>query len=278
MSRFRIDHVTIAASRLEAVAGAFAGLGLEAEYGGQHSNGATHMSLIGFDDGSYIELVSVVRPGLQSPWWHDHIVRDLGPCAWAVQVDDIARETERLRAAGVSVDGPYQMHRRRPDGETAHWDLAYVGEGDAGALHPFVIADRSERTLRASPSPSTSGSELTGVGCVVLGVPESPDAAAALESAYGVQAAAQTHDPGLGARVVRFDDPTLVLAVPAAPGDWLSDRVRLLGASPCAFLLRSTDLALTRERFGLGDPMPWGEESVCWFQSMAPLRLGVVGS
>ena len=278
MPRFRIDHVTIAASRLEAVAGAFAGVGLEAEYGGQHSNGATHMSLLGFDDGSYIELVSVVRPGLQSPWWHDHIVRDLGPCAWAVQVDDVAAETERLRTMGVSVDGPYQMHRRRPDAETAHWELAYVGEGDAGAMHPFVIADRSERTLRARPSASVGGSGLTGVGCVVLGVPECAGAVAALETAYGLRAAAEAYEPDLEARLVRFDDPTVVLAAPAAQDDWMSERIRLLGPSPCAFLIRSVDLALTRERLELGEPVRWGDESVCWFEALAPIRLGVIGS
>ena len=79
----RIDHVTIAASRLEAAASAFAAAGLDTEYGGHHSNGATHMSLLGFEDGSYIELVSVVRPGLQAPRWQAHIAHDVGPCAWA---------------------------------------------------------------------------------------------------------------------------------------------------------------------------------------------------
>jgi hypothetical protein len=280
MSRFTIDHVTIAASRLEAIAGAFSSAGLEAEYGGQHSNGATHMSLLGFDDGSYIELVSVVRPGLEAPWWHPHIVRDMGPCAWAVRVDGVDAECARLRSAGVAVDGPHAMHRRRPDGETAEWSLAFVGEGEAGAMHPFIIADHTDRALRSVASSSVSGSELVGIGCVVLGVPDEGRAAADLAAAYGLVVEHQGHESGLDARLTRFDDPVVVLASPSAGDDWMAERVELLGASPCAFLIRSEDLALSRDRLSLGAPEPWGSESVCWFEggAMAPLRLGVVGA
>jgi Glyoxalase-like domain len=107
--KLQVDHVTLGASRLEALAGAFAANGLAADYGGLHSNGVTHMSQVGFDDGSYVELVSVLRPGQPSPWWQEHIVHEGGPCAWAVRVTDVDAEVQRLRARGVTVGDTTHM-------------------------------------------------------------------------------------------------------------------------------------------------------------------------
>jgi len=84
----RVDHVTIAGSHLASLEQAFTGVGLKPAYGGPHSNGITHMDLLSFADGSYIELISTLEPGQTSPLWHAHIAGDGGPCAWAVGVDD----------------------------------------------------------------------------------------------------------------------------------------------------------------------------------------------
>ena len=121
--KLEIDHVTLGASRLEALAGAFAAASLAADYGGLHSNGITHMSQVAFDDGSYVELVSITRPGQPSPWWQEHIVREGGPCAWAVRVEDVDGEVQRLRARGVTVGDPTCMQRKRTDGQAVEWDL-----------------------------------------------------------------------------------------------------------------------------------------------------------
>ena len=47
------------------------------------------MSQLGFDDGSYIELVSTDRPFTRSPNWSEHIVSEGGLCSWAVLVDEV---------------------------------------------------------------------------------------------------------------------------------------------------------------------------------------------
>ena len=60
---FQIDRVVFAWAHLEALAGAFASVGLTTDYGGIHTNGATHMATLGFGDGSYLELISVRQPG-----------------------------------------------------------------------------------------------------------------------------------------------------------------------------------------------------------------------
>ena len=111
---FIIDHVTLGASRLEALAGAFAANGMVTEYGGPHSNGVTHMSLVSFDDGSYVELISVMRPGQPAPGWQEHIVHEGGPCGWAVHADDVAAEATRLRDRGISVSDGSSARRTAP--------------------------------------------------------------------------------------------------------------------------------------------------------------------
>ena len=80
-----IDHVTIAGADLAALQQGFTNAGLTPDYGGVHSNGVTHMAALGFDDGSYLELISTVEPGKESPWWPKQIAADGGPCAWCAR-------------------------------------------------------------------------------------------------------------------------------------------------------------------------------------------------
>jgi hypothetical protein len=184
-----------------------------------------------------------------------------------------------LRVCGVAIDGPHAMHRRRTDGETAHWDLAYVGAGEPGALHPFIIADRAGSAPRAAPSLATTGTELSGVACVIVGVADLEAVAAEFGRAYAVSARDGGECAALDARLARFDDPAVVLATPQAGTGWLQERLSLLGPSPCAFLLRSEALDRSRERLPLSEPEPWGDARLCWIdtEAMSPLRIGVIG-
>ncbi|MFC7166091.1 VOC family protein [Halospeciosus flavus] len=132
-----IDHVTVAGRNLDALSTAFSDGELPAEYGGTHSNGATHMSIVGFRDGSYIELVSTVDLSTPSPWWHDPIYGDGGPCAWAIDVEDIDEASETLRDRGIAVEGPIDYERERADGTLVEWELSFLGdEADPGATLP----------------------------------------------------------------------------------------------------------------------------------------------
>ena len=124
---FQIDRVVLAWAHLEALAGAFASIGLTTDYGGIHTNGVTHMATLGFGDGSYVEIISVRQPGQQAPVWQHHIATNGGICAWSVSVGDVHRISDRLRTLGMPVDGPRASSRRRPDGETIESELAFVG-------------------------------------------------------------------------------------------------------------------------------------------------------
>ncbi len=214
----KIDHVTLAASQLQVLQDAFAQIGLATDYGGVHSNGVTHMSLVGFDDGSYIELISTLTPGTHAPWWPAHIAADAGPCAWSIQVDDVSAEVSRLSMLGVPVSGPTYMQRKRPDGRMVEWDLASVGDGEIGTVHPFVIKDRTPRHWRVAPTNSVSGSELTGAAIVVIGVRDLESSIATFRKTYGLAKPRSIRSEHLLAQVALFEDQPLASGDSTRPG------------------------------------------------------------
>ncbi|GAB3419523.1 VOC family protein [Haloparvum alkalitolerans] len=232
----RIDHVTVAGRDLDRLTEAFEAAGLPVAYGGQHSNGVTHMAIVGFRDGSYIELISTVEDGAASPWWDSAIGEDGGPCAWAVGIDGIAATTATLRDRGVTVEGPAAFQREREDGTLVEWDLTYLEEGDPGARLPFLIEDRTPRERRVQPTGDLASSPVHGVDTVVIGVPDLDDAVEAFETAFDAAEPTRHACEDLDATVASFPGLPVTLARPRGDG-WLADRIERFGASPAAYLL-----------------------------------------
>jgi hypothetical protein len=276
--KLRIDHVTIAGSRLETLQRAFADARLTTDYGGPHSNNITHMALLGFDDGSYIELISTLEPGQHSPWWDAHIRDDGGPCAWALEVNDVAAETRRVAGLGIAVIGPTHYTRERPDGIRIEWDLAILGDQGMGALLPFIIKDRTPRKLRVSPSASVARTALMGVALVIIAVPEIEPASELFQRVYDLPAPAVNEWREFGARFAHFKEQPLALAAPLDTGSWLRDRLDNFGPSPCAYLIGSTDMAATAERLPLTTTRDWSGQPLAWLapQTVSHLRVGVI--
>ena len=273
-----VDHAVVAGSDLDALAAAFADAGLGTEYGGEHSNGVTHNRTLGFADGSYLELISTVEPGAESPWWDDAIRDDAGPCAWALAVAaaDIEAETERIADLGVPVDGPDYYARERPDGVVVEWDLAGVGEA-LGATLPFLVADRTPREYRIAEAESVAGSGITGVAEVVVCVPDL-DVAERFAAFFEADPPERGRHEGFGAELARFEDAPVTLAAPVegAAGAWLRDRLDRFGPLPCAYLLGSEDPDATAERVDLAGREGWFDGEVRWVDLDVPGRLGVL--
>lgn len=280
----KIDHVTLAARDLEPQRQAFKALGLTPMYGGAHSTGGTHMALIGFDDGSYIELIAARDPAHMAPdsKWARQIAADAGPCAWAAGAADIAAEAARVAALGIPVTGPVPMSRARPDGMRIAWELAYLGEGTPGDLLPFLIEDRTPRALRVQPTPGAAGSELRGVEQVVLGVEALEPAIDLFRRVYGWGEPASHEDAAFGARLARFAGTpvTLAMPLPGSAGEWLRARLAEFGPLPCAFLLASADLAASAARMSLGELRDWCGQPSAWVpaQWLGGARLGIVAA
>jgi len=89
----RVDHVPICVAELGKVQQAFAAAGLTPDYGGPHSTGGTHMALLGFDDGSYFELLAPQKPGSARGSAEGPLLEgSAGPCMWAVSTPDMKAE------------------------------------------------------------------------------------------------------------------------------------------------------------------------------------------
>ena len=279
----QIDHVTIAGMELEPMRQAFAEAGLATVYGGAHSGGVTHMALLGFDDGSYIELIAAADPGdsgrsdLSGTRWAAQIAGNAGPAAWAARTGDIAAESARILSLGVPVAGPIEMSRQRPDGALVEWELTFLGDQPAGAVLPFLIQDHTPRERRVAPSPSVAGSELRGVTHVVLGVHRIEPAAALFQRVYGWPEPVM-HQDGFDAHLAHFAGTPVMLAAPAGTESWLAERLERFGELPCAFLLGSADIGASAQRLRLERAGEWFGRRVAWFDRthLHGTRLGVI--
>jgi hypothetical protein len=274
-----IDHVTIAGKALAPLQAQFEQAGLKTEYGGPHSNGATHMALLGFRDGSYIELISLQDPGSVSPLWQDAISGDAGPCAWAVDPGELSSESTRISSLGVSIQGPAPLNRRKPDGRMVEWDLAFVGDGQPGSVLPFLIHDRTPRSLRVQPSPSVDYDELIGIARVVLGVADLEPTLQTFQTLYGWSTATAPHNESmLGATLSYLVGCPVILATPIQEDGWLYRRLQRFGALPCAFLVGTTDMAASASRYPLTGGEQWFGQEVRWIDPryIGELRLGFI--
>jgi hypothetical protein len=152
-----IDHIVIAGRDLNQLVEDFTAFGLTPDPGGVHADGQTHNALIGFEDGSYLELIAPV-PGQNATnhSWAAFMETNAGVCAWAIRSADIHSDVAAYRARGVSVAEPRQGGRSRPDGVRLEWSVASMGEGALGAALPFLIQDLTPRSNRVPLTASAS--------------------------------------------------------------------------------------------------------------------------
>lgn len=261
-----IDHVPIARSDLDELEAEFRRLGFAPEYGGEHDNGVTHMSLVGFPDRSYVELLAAKPddPDEDFAFWPEHVLGDGGPAAWCVRVRDLRREVTRLVDAGVPVDGPRYGARERADGTLVEWDSAMFGDGATRRLLPFAVEDRTPLEYRVPVT--ESGDPLTGVGAVVVAVPDLDDAVDRFRRTYRIPRPVVEDRPGYGATVAGVPGQPLFLAEPHG-GSRLADRLDRFGPGPCACLLATDDLAAARKQYPLGEVASWPTGRVAWFDA-----------
>jgi hypothetical protein len=267
----KVDHATICGSDLDVLREAFTGIGLTPLYGGPHGNGVTQMALIGFDDGSYLELIAPVKRDDPKPAsasdWTKFIVADAGPCAWAVASTDLAADVDRLKKNGTSIKGPSAGSRTKPDGTTIEWQTAQVGESGVGAVLPFMIQDKTPRELRVKPSASVTGGPLTGIAMVVIGVKDLDAAIASFRKAYGLAAPKIEDHKDFGAKLAYFEGTPVVLATPLDSSSWLAGRLEKFGESPVAYLLGTTEFETAKTKFSSPGTGTWFGKKVAWFEA-----------
>jgi len=160
-----IDHVVLVVTDLDRAVAEHTARGFTVTPGGEHAGGLTHNALVGFADGSYLELIAFhdVAAARGKHSWQPVAERGGGWSDFALASDDLAADAAALRevlARPVENGG-----RTRPDGVAVAWQVARLV-----APLPFLIEDITLRQVRVpSGAAATHANGTRGVGGIVLG-------------------------------------------------------------------------------------------------------------
>lgn len=187
--RPQLDHVVVAVPSLPEAVRTAEAAGFTVIPGGQHAELPTENALIVFADGAYLELLAprtamtrvAARRFRRGAEWHDwqprldaiarrflpHLTR-VGVCDLVLQGSALEARADAARAAGISLDAPIAMGRRRPDGQLLSWRLLIPANPEL----PFWIEDVTPREARVpdDPAVTTHRNGATGVGVVEVQV------------------------------------------------------------------------------------------------------------
>lgn len=141
-----LDHVVIRVHDLEQTIADYTELGFTVQRGGTHADGATHNALIGFDDGSYFELIAFLRDAPEHRWWDADRRQGEGLVDFALLPDSVASVIDAARQRGLHYEGPVDGGRIRPDGARIAWQLGKSTTADL----PFLCGDVTPRHLRVA--------------------------------------------------------------------------------------------------------------------------------
>jgi hypothetical protein len=236
------------------------------------------MALVGFDDGTYLELIAPLKPGeTAGSDWAKFMSNDAVTCAWAVGTNVLLQEVDRLKKAGIAVTAPARGSRKRPDGMSIEWMTADVGNGTPGSTLPFAIEDQTPRAWRVQPSASVKGAPVSGVENVVLGVNNLDAAIALFRRAYGWSEPLVENQRDFG-KLAYFPGEPVILAAPSS-GGWLSEHLAKFGETPVAYLLNASDFTAATKKYKLSGTKTWFGQRVAWFDAgkLKGVRLGVIG-
>jgi hypothetical protein len=277
----KIDHVPICVAELAPVHEAFASAGLTPDYGGPHLADGTHVALLGFDDGSYFELLAPQKPGSAEKSPEAKLLAEsAGPCMWAISTSDIKAELKRLHDLGIATDGPFPGGRTRPDGQVLKWETAGIGPGSRGNVLPFLIQDYTSHNLRVQPSASVHGSALSGIAIVAIGVKDLASAITLFRKAYGWKKPVIEAHKDMKAKLAYFVGTPVVLATPKGANGWLAQRLERFGDGPVAALIGTTDLKASLKTYPLSGETVWFGKRVDWFDpvKLHDLKIGIINT
>lgn len=273
-----LDHVSVCGSNLDTLRQMFTEVGLTPDVGGPHGNGVTQMAYVGFDDGTYIELIAPVKAGVTAgSEWAKYMSEDAVSCAWAVGTNVLLQEVDRLKKAGIPVTAAEPGSRKRPDGMSVEWMTAGVGSGTRGSVLPFIIEDQTPRAWRVQISNSVHGAPVTGVENVVIGVNNLDASVALFRRAYGWSDPLIETEKDFG-KMAYFPGEPVMLVAPTN-GRWLSEWLAKYGESPVAYLLGTSEFSAAAKRYKLSGSKTWFGQKVGWFdeRKLKGVRLGVIG-
>ena len=229
-----IDHIVIAVKSLERAVETYRGLGFTVVEGGRHPYGSQN-ALIGFADGSYIELLGFYEESPAHPWWDLLHRRGGGFIDFCMATDDIRADLAQLRAQGAQCGDLVEGGRARPDGFQVKWINNKVSGADQGLI-PFIIEDVTPRAERL-PSARDHKNGAAGLDSLTLVAADIGRYAGIMSAALNAEGRAVA-DEGLGATGLRFDVGAHALEYLAPVTEDSPLRLDLAAQVPATFRVR----------------------------------------
>ncbi len=237
-----IDHVVILVTDLAQAVRDYEALGFRVAPGGAHSDGATHNALIGFADGTYLELLAFAQEAPEHRWWR-HVAAGEGLIEFALLAGEIEAAVAAAAARGLHLDGPFHGGRERPDGARLQWQSAFPVAPEL----PFLCSDVTPRDLRVPHGEICHHPNgITGIGRISVAVTD-------IESSAALYAELLGHGPMMepGRRVFKLGPHHVILQAPGAdlPDNGLIEaRLAARGPGIASVVLRRDHMA--------GEPQP----------------------
>jgi hypothetical protein len=159
------DHVVLVVLDLGEAVAEHRERGFTVTPGGEHAGGLTHNALVGFEDGSYLELIAFHDPaaahGKHS--WAPVGERGGGWADFALLSNDLRQDVTAL--GDLVARQPEDGGRTRPDGLGIAWRVARLQKP-----LPFLIEDLTARELRVPGGEAARHANRTaGLAGIVLG-------------------------------------------------------------------------------------------------------------
>lgn len=179
-----IDHIVIGGTDLDALTATFKALGFNVVPGGRHPIGS-YNTLIGLQDGAYIELLSFYEPSPRHYWWDAVHKRGGGLIDFCAQTDDIRADYAVFQGQGVEMSALVGLSRERFDGYRLSW-LNNEIYGEFQGLIPFLIEDETPREERA-PKENRHANGVIGIDAITLAASDIDLARRIMSAALGVK-------------------------------------------------------------------------------------------
>ena len=233
-----IDHIVIAVHSLERAIATYRELGFTVVEGGKHAYGS-YNALIGFADGSYVELLSFYEDSPDHAWWDLLHERGGGLIDFCMATDDIRADHAAFRARGVACSDLIDGGRARPDGYEVKWINCKVDGGWQGLI-PFIIEDVTPRVERL-PRETTHANGATGIHSLSLATRDVARYAGVMAAVTGL-ASEPIRDDGLAAAGMRltFGRHEIEYLAPAGDGGPLAAHLAGDGLAPYRVRFRTS--------------------------------------
>lgn len=242
---FALDHIVIAVTDLKAAAADYAALGFQVLPGGQHPGRTSHNALVVFADGAYLEIIAWQAPAPEERWWRTLQGHGEGLVDFALLPQNTVQALADARSRGlVTLTGPLDGGRQRPDGAQLRWQTARHATPDV----PFLCGDVTPRALRVPEGDARihpNGAQ--GVAQLTVAVHDLDTTLARYQALLGVQghAAPVTSAEGIRTAQLHLGTTQLVLQSPehertvrGTAAHALRERLASRGEGPCAMVVQ----------------------------------------